>query len=327
MALALRVSQRRLADRHPGNYDVIQFTGLPKRGSLFRHAANPAHRGGRLLIYLTHALDYVAYRRKLARSLYGRIIPKNAPFFDRKFAAPYLATFLTPSQRLSIQSYLCDLIGGDFGPAEWAGGLADGLELWRSVCPEGEQSLVLRLPVRTMLEGDLTLEHVFNGELLHRLSFALAPGAILGLPDRLVAFIGGSQGAHSSAQSTRQAARVNGEINAANMTMIALRALCQTLGITTVCGVNADHQPVVADSPERHLTTYDLFWQSQRGEAHQGFYVMPANLTYNDDDEVGAANRSRARRKRRLRMMLTDQIRDNILQQRFGDIVLPMAAE
>lgn len=295
--------------------------------SWLKGLADPSHRPGRCLIYARHGLAYLAFRRKLKQSLYGRIIPKNNPFFDRKFAAPYLASFLTPRQRLRIQADLCDYLDHDFGPADLTAQLADGIELWRKLSADGVQSLRLGLPERTMLEGDLTIEHIFNGERLHRLSFAIAPGHLFGLKDTRIAFIGGMQGVWGGATAARLAARNNGEINPANMTMIALRALCQSLGVTAIGGVRADCQPVIAHEAGRREAAYDLFWTSQHGEARPGFYLMPVDLSYEDDAEVGAVNRSRARRKRRLRMALTQEIRDDFDALSHGRIAIAVAAE
>lgn len=286
-----------------------------------------AQRLWRCVIYVRHGWDYIKYRRKLSASIYGQIIPKNHPFFNRKFAAPYLANFLTANDRLHIQASLCDYLDTDFGPDTLVRQLKEGIELWRATSDVGTQSLILRLPVRTMLEGDLTLEYVFNGERLHLMSFAIVPGAILGLKEEWTVFIGGSQGAPHAATAMSQAARLNGEINAANMTLIGLRALCQSLDIASICGVTADSQPVVAGKAEPRLNAYDLLWQSQHGQLHGGFYLMPACLTYRDEDETGAANRARARRKRRLRMALTEQIRLTFDSLRSGETGCKLAAE
>jgi uncharacterized protein VirK/YbjX len=273
------------------------------------------------LIYARHAGGYMMFRHKLSRSVYGRIIPKRNAFFNRKFAAPYLASFLTPGQRLSIQAWLCDFIESGFGPPEFAARLKDGLELWRSAGEHGVQSVRLSLPVRTMLEGDLTLEHCLDGELLHRMSFALIPGSILDISEPCVAFIGGMQGKPGSAHTARLAAKDNGEIHPAHMTMIALRGLCQSLGVASICGVKADSQTVVAGAFAAHLAAYDQFWRSQHGEERAGYYLMPAMPAYDDTTHVGAANRSRARRKRRLRMALTLHVRCELerLRQAHGD--------
>ena len=286
-----------------------------------------AQRLWRLMIYVRHGWPYIKYRRKLRGSLYGQIIPRNHPFFDRKFAAPYLASFLSAGDRLRIQASLCDYLDGGFGPAPLVSQLKDGIELWRATSEMGTQSLILRLPVRTMLEGDLTLEYVFNGERLHLLSFAIVPGAILGLAEEWTLFIGGSQGAPHGATTMRQAARLNGEINAANMTLIGLRALCQSLGIASICGVTASCQPVVAGKAEPRFNAYDLLWQSQYGQMRDGFYLMPAYIAYGDEDETGAANRARARRKRRLRMALTEHIRGTFNALRSDEAGWKLAAE
>ncbi len=280
--------------------------GGPRWGAPFRTLANPEHRAWRLVTLTRSLPEYCLYLARLKTSQYGRIIPKGDPFFDRKFVTPYLATFFTAAQRLKIQSHLCDVLDRAFCPVSFMPHLRDGIVVWRDMQNGDEQTVTLRLPVRTMLEGDLTLDYRLNGEMLYRFSLAFVPGYLLGLADQQVAFIGGSQGVHGTAETARRAAKLNGEINAPAMLMIALRAICRTLDIGTICGVTAACQPVIHDAGDHHVSVYDGLWDKHHGIGRDGYYMMPVEPE--ESDEVEGANKSRTRRKRRRKQALTDRI-------------------
>ncbi len=191
----------------------------------------------------------------------------------------------------------------------------------------GEQTVTLSLPVRTMLEGDLLLEHAIDRETLYRFSFAIVPAGILGRSETVV--IGGSQGVHGTGLLTRAAAKANGEINPAATLMIALRALCQALGIGEIHGVRADNQPVVYARADHNLGAYDSLWAQHGGSAQGGFYVMDARLS-DDSQSLDSGHRSRTRRKRRLKQAILDDILTGLMPHVGSDIIpfdLPIAAE
>ncbi|MDV6332476.1 DUF535 family protein [Asticcacaulis sp. 201] len=283
------------------------------RAGLFSGVSNawqvmtdPHHRTGRLITLALNLPAYGRYYARLRRSQYGQVIVRGDPFFDRKFVTPYLATFFTAAQRLTIQSHLCHLFDTAFCLKAFVPQVRNGLVLWQSGSGDTHQDITLRLPVRTMLEGDLTLDYRLGGERLYRLSFAFVPGVLLGMTDAQVAFIGGSQGVRGTAEKVRQAAQMNGEINAASLLLIALKAICQNLGISSICGVEAAAQPVVHAEPEAHVSVYDQLWQKNHGERRDGFYLMPAATP--DDDSVAGGHKSRTRRKRRRKQALLDDM-------------------
>lgn len=289
--------------------NVTEFKTRPQPGGLagvFNRFSDPEHRAWRLMTMTRHLPGYLAFRQRLSRSRYGRIIPKGDPFFDRKFVTPYLATFFTPADRLAIQTHLCDSLDSLFRDESVVARLKDGIVLWSAETDGHTQSISLRLPVRTMLEGDLTIEHSFDGERLYRMSFSFVPGHLLGLPDAQVLFVGGSQGVHGTAEKVRQAAKLNGEITPADMLLIALRAMGQAMGIEQICGVAATHQPVVHAKAGLSLGAYDDLWIRNHGEAHARFFAMLVWPV--ETHAVEGGNKSRTRRKRKLRQALTDQI-------------------
>jgi uncharacterized protein VirK/YbjX len=263
---------------------------------------SPTSRGWRLLTLVKHLPDYARYYLKLRRSAYGRAIPKGDPFFERKFVTPYLANFLTPQQRLTIQSHLCEFVDRTFCPQNAVPQLREGLLLWRKACDGDVVTMVLGLPKRTMLEGDLTLELLVNATLIYRLSFSFVPGHVLGMDDRHVLLIGGSQGVHGTADHSRRIARQNSEIPPSGLLLTGLRAIAEALDITTLGGVAAASQSVVHAAPDLHRNAYDDLWTMHHGTLQNGIYLMPVRPA--DDAVIEGSHRARTRRKRRYRQGL-----------------------
>lgn len=288
---------------------------------------DPEHRAYRVATMAAHLHSYALYYMRLRKSRYGRMIPKGDPFFERKFVTPYLAMSLTARERLSIQTHLFEVLDRRFPDTRFVECLKEGVVLWRAATEAGEQTVTLRLPFRTMLEGDLLLEHALDGTTLYRFSFAFVPAGIVSAHESVV--IGGSQGIHGTGLLGRTAARANGEINPASMLMIALRAICQALDIHDIYGVRADNQPVVYAKADHHVGAYDQLWAQHGGVAHDGFYAMEASLS-DSSQAVDSGHKSRTRRKRRLKQALLAEIYANFFPHVGGEILpayLPMAAE
>ncbi len=295
--------------------------------SPFSAFQDPEHRAYRVAVMATHLHRYAIYYMRLKQSRYGRAIPKGDPFFERKFVTPYLATSLMPRQRLSIQTHLFEMLETRFSDRDFVDRLKLGIVLWRVATDAGEQTVTLRLPFRTMLEGDLLLEHAIDGVTLYRFSFAFVPAGIIGPRETVV--IGGSQGVHGTGLLTRCAAKANGEINPAATLMIALRALCQTLGINDIHGVRADNQSVVYNRPDQNLGAYDTLWAQHGGVSQNGFYLMDANLS-DCAQSIDSGHKSRTRRKRRLKQAILAEIHAGFAPYIGGDVApvyLPIAAE
>ena len=281
-----------------------------RAAQVFERIRDPNGRTWRLVTLASALPGYLRYYVQLKSSGYGAVIPAGDPFFERKFVTPYLASFLSPRDRLDIQTHLCRVIDSDFDPGRFTARLRAGIVLWTAQTDGRDLSIVLRLPQRTMLEGDLTVEVQFDGTMLHRMSFAFVPGRVLGRPEANLLFIGGSQGVWGTRELAREAAKLAGEINPPNLLLIALRALGLGLGLPSIAGVAADCQPVVHGAAASRLGAYDELWRANHGADHGGYFIMPVEAPL--DGEIEGANRSRTRRKRRLRQLLVATMSDTV---------------
>ncbi len=286
---------------------------------------SPTSRGWRLLTLFKNLPDYARYYLKLRRSAYGRAIPQGDPFFERKFVTPYLANFLTAEQRLTIQSHLCEFVDRTFCPQSVVPQLRNGLVLWQKPCDDDVVTMVLGLPRRTMLEGDLTLELLVNETMIYRLSFSFVPGPVLGMDDHHVLLIGGSQGVQGTADHTRRIARQNSEIPPSGLLLTGLRAIAEALDITTLAGVAAASQSVVHAAPDLHRNAYDDLWVTHHGTLRNGIFIMPVKPT--DDAVIEGSHRARTRRKRRYRQSLQAEFVSLFSRYLMGGDVTVAAAE
>lgn len=185
--------------------------------------------------------------------------------------------------------------------------LSQGIILWRKLEECGTHKITLRLSDATKFEGDLLLEYFYNDQRLHMLSFVFAPGRVFQLPDANIAFVGGSQGTPGWQELTRQVARSNGSIHPANMLVLALKAICQSLNISGICGVPSCFQLFNYTNEVPRPENYEFLWSMNGGTLSSHFYYMPSEPEAANDDNLTGTHRTRRRRRRRLRQdMITE---------------------
>lgn len=263
------------------------------------------HRSGLLL---WNVLPYAQFFAKLHLSRAGRVLYHHSHVFNRKFLGPYLSTDLATHKKLAVQKHFLFFVDRAFAGDTSIRGLRRGLCLWQRTAENEDHRIVLRLSDATKFEGDLLLEYLFNDQRLHSLSYVFAPGRVFGLPDANVAFIGGSQGANGCQQETRAAARGIGGIHPANMLVLALRAICQSLNVTGLCGVPSRFQLLNHTDQSPREENYDRLWTMNDGTLLNHVYYMPARLNVDDDGQLTGTHRTRRRRRRRLRQTIIDEI-------------------
>ncbi len=256
---------------------------------------------------LRTALPYSVFFAELHLSHTGRVFYRHSYVADRKFLGPYLSTSLRTTQKLTIQKHFLRFIDDTMKPGS-VQRLSKGVCIWRRSPPGEDHQIILRLSDATKFEGDLLLEYLYNGQRLHSLSYVFAPGSVFMLSDEHVAFIGGSQGANGYQSETRAAAKGVGGIHPSNMLVLALRAICQSLDVTALCGVPSRFQLLNHTHQSPREENYDLLWSMNDGTLQDHVYVMPVHLKWDDDAELTGTHRTRRRRRRRLRQDMITEI-------------------
>ncbi|MBW4024681.1 MAG: DUF535 domain-containing protein [Proteobacteria bacterium] len=263
-------------------------------------------------LLLQNGISYTGFFARLHFSSAGSVLYRHSHVFDRKFLGPYLSTHLGTREKLAIQKHFLRFADTAFARGPLIRLLPHGICIWRRTAEGDNHRIILRLSDATKFEGDLLLEYFYNGERLHSLSFVFAPGRVFNMPDAHVAFIGGSQGANGRQSEARAAARGTGGIHSANMLLLALRAICQSLDVTGICGVSSYFQLLNHTNQSPRDENYDRLWSMNDGQFHGHSYSMSATLHRDDEAELTGTHRTRRRRRRRLRQEIITEIVESL---------------
>lgn len=184
-----------------------------------------------------------------------------------------------------------------------AGGEA---ELWSRMVDGARYDVVLGPMKEAYLEGDLALIFRCEGNPLYRLTFTFLPGALMGIEENTVLFIGGSQGYRGTVMEARRAAKVFGEVCPATLLLILLKAISKTLGLRSILGIPlALHScQAITSGKVKPLAAYDAFWEANGAEKLGPFYHMTSDLVFRPSEASSSAHRARARRKQERKMRL-----------------------
>lgn len=230
--------------------------------------------------------------------------------FFTKFTGRYFAKFLSPREKLMIQcnhyAFLDRIISDD----DFFLNIKKGITIWTQeydTCSD-KQSIVLKTPNLSKKEGEMVLEYFFNNTLLYFITFSFSPGPIFGLPNEQLIAIGGSQGRYSYSELTRNASKLNGEINPSTALILALKAISRVLGIKILLGIKVSQHSSLNINPEIGYFSYDDLWSKNYGEEYPNYYVIPTDTLRKVSDTVEGSHKSRTRKKRIRKEDMINQI-------------------
>ncbi|MDE2388330.1 MAG: DUF535 family protein [Betaproteobacteria bacterium] len=230
--------------------------------------------------------------------------------FFTKFTGRYFAKFLSPREKLMIQcnhyAFLDRIISDD----DFFLNIKKGITIWTqeyNTCND-KQSIVLKTPNLSKREGEIVLEYFFNNTLLYFITFSFSPGTIFGLPNEQLIAIGGSQGRYSHSELTRNASKLNGEINPSTALILALKAISRVLGIKILLGIKVSQHSSLNINPEIGYFSYDDLWSKNYGEEYPNYYVIPTDTLRKVSDTVEGSHKSRTRKKRIRKEDMINQI-------------------
>ncbi len=266
---------------------------------------------GRVLRIGIRMLYFYQFRRfykKIALSKFGNVLNKVTPDvkkrIEQKFTRAYLATFISLEQRIIFNSshyhYIDEHLTDSFFRQ-----INKGIVLWGMDCDTDAHQIVLTIPHGTSAEGDLLLEYRFNNKVLHQLTFSFIEGQLMGMEQKQLVFIGGSQGRLGKSESIRIASKQNREISPSTALVIALKAISKTLAIENITGVKAEHHISMQGDPcLKGQHSYNQLWLKNYGIETALFYVMPTHASPSESEPVAGSHASRTRRKRKNRQNL-----------------------
>lgn len=239
----------------------------------------------------------------------ARVVAEHRRTTDRlvpyKYLGDYLSLDLSPTERrLALREHY--RIAGTSG-LETA--IPPSGQIWRKL--NGPDEPPLRISVESAslapMEGELQLSFYFRTHLFS-LTFTFAPGRIFGAGRETVMFIGGLQGRARGREEIREASRLNGEISPAAMLLIAARVVAKIAGAKELVAVGMDRQISMSYAAEQIRLDYQRFWLEGGGIKQRSHYHLPLQPELRPLTETARTHRSRTRRKREAKALVSEQI-------------------
>jgi uncharacterized protein VirK/YbjX len=148
-------------------------------------------------------------------------------------------------------------------------------------------------------EGSLSL-YFKDGDLtIAQLSFTITNGKTFNVADNNIAVISRFQQISAHLENITEAKKFFGDIMPTLVLFTVLEAICVSLNIEKVLGINGKDQLSWEPQYERsYSVNYDEFWMRNGGTATQYGYLMDCPFPQKDLNEIKQSHRNRARKKR-----------------------------
>jgi uncharacterized protein VirK/YbjX len=225
----------------------------------------------------------------------------------RKF---YLGAGFSIPERLqvAINHYQC--MARHFLPGFLHRACRTGYSLWRHRHDDAAFDITLRYPYAYNHDGDLCLTLDVNGENVCIVTFSIAPGALVGVPEPQVMLVSGIQGIAGKIAEIRLATEACNNVTPALMLLFAAQTLAAEIGIKTIVGMGQVRvRGARGNSGPGGAFDYDAFWMPLLGvEEHSDFYRIALPFTDKPIEAIAAKHRSRARKRRELRNVIRHDI-------------------
>jgi len=275
--------------------------------------------------FISHLPQHVAYLKKI-RAARRRGVVGSDPLIGMKYLGVYLADSMSTAARRDAIAYHYGFLSRSITGAREARRWSTGADIWQLRDEETGQACTIRLEssVLSPMEGESQLRFIFGPKTLCTLTFSFINGTLLGLPAAAVLFIGGVQGGADCRREIRVAARMNGEIAAASMLLVAARAIAQNFGVGYVVGVSGDYHAANPHARQKISLSYDAMWvDSGAMRTTRGFFVIDPG-TGKSLSDVSRTHRARTRRKRQRKLELRHAIAAEA-ERLFGNVASGMA--
>lgn len=278
-----------------------------------RSISNLFHRIIQGVVLISNVNDLALLYLQMCHSCSNAKIPHKLLIVSR-FLGGYLARGFSIGQRLKIITNHFTFINSHIADTTLRSSVDKEMAIWSKRDTYGTFSIVVKHTFSDfylMMEGDLVLEFRANGRNIFQIVFTIVPGNMLGLADKHVIIIGGSQG-RAGAREIRHASKSNCEICPLAMLVVALKSIGRALTISTIAAVTSANQvnKNVISAPQKHLSTYDFFWESMGGVRHGEFYFYSTELVEHDIRAFPPNRRRRTLLKRNAKKRIMDEIQD-----------------
>lgn len=161
---------------------------------------------------------------------------------------------------------------------------------------------------KNMLEGEFLLEFLFEGIVVHFLTFGLFRGVDFKLGHENLILIGGLQGCPTHLHDLRsQAVRAAHDIAPEDILLLTVFGLARGYGVKYILGVSAENHSArifnarYNELREQLITSYNNFWIRHSAEIYGGYFLL---RTFDDpvsNSQIRGGHKGRKLHKRNLK--------------------------
>jgi uncharacterized protein VirK/YbjX len=217
----------------------------------------------------------------------------------------YLGAAFSIPERLEVAINHYQNIGRHFRAGFLKTARRTGFGLWRHTHDDTRIDIALRYPYAYNHDGDLCLTLDVNGVNICIVTFSIAPGATVGVPESQVLLVSGIQGIAGKIAEIRHATEVCNNVSPAHMLLFAAETLGAEIGVKTLVGMGQGR--VRGEHASRF--DYDAFWMPMANAEHASdFYPLALPFADKPLEAIAAKHRSRARKRRELRNVIRSDI-------------------
>jgi len=240
-----------------------------------------------------------------------RPVARAAPLMMFKYLSDYLKTGFSRHERASILVRHYTVLRNRAPEEFFHAIVGEGLELWRKSFGENTYSIFLTFPRETDSEGDLALIFRAGATGIYTLSFTIGPGSIAGLDATNVMYVARVQGKGKALDRIRTATKDCLDIAPPALLLSAAEGIALDLKLERIIGISG-HAQISAEraAPRSLLTAYDEFWIALGGRRlDRDMYQLTVPLTEKPLQSIKRSHRSRVRRKRAFKKLVSEQVR------------------
>jgi uncharacterized protein VirK/YbjX len=228
----------------------------------------------------------------------------------------YLARRLTTSERALALTHHYRYLDAKASDCFLRETLHDGITVYRIVVRNTVYTIVMVLSGPITDEGELSLELRLDGTTIFHLSFTIVPGTVIDIDAEDAVLITRIQGVRGLFKQIQMATKDLHEISPPALLFSAIHGTALAFNIGYIAGVAGVNQPAYSESDASEFTSaYDDFFISLGGIGNaNGFFCFRVPLREKPLALVKRDHRSRTRRKRMLKSIVTESVR-HVLHQ------------
>jgi uncharacterized protein VirK/YbjX len=242
----------------------------------------------------------------------GRALTKQQPSYANKYVFGYLAKSFPKKLRREILKFHHQYLFNHVSETFYEQILQSRSILWSEIIDENCYAVSVSFNSDFHSEGDISLTFDKNGIPLYEISFSIVPASLIGGPaGQGMLLVGRVQGRKGQTEAIRIGARACHDIAPPHLLLAAAQSVAGFLALGVIGGVSNEEQlaKTADDKTSECYFNYNAFWETylvrQKGAS---IYTIPIPFPERPTDQVSAAHRRRAKRKRRIKKQIADAV-------------------